>query len=121
MSANTERQLAALMLAFAMMGPSMAAPAALDVGPFFAEVDANHDGCISEAEWFAAKLPKSAWTILKDSKSCVTVQRMHEVAPPPGIDLNGDGKLTAEEFREFDRRGAPGASSPVSKGRRGTN
>ncbi len=44
--------------------------------------------------------------MLKDAQGCVTVARMHAIAPPPGIDLDGDGKLTAAEFREFDRRGA---------------
>lgn len=94
-----------LIAALAAAGAS-AAPAPLDVGPLFAEVDLNHDGCLSAAEWSGAKLPKSAYEMLKDAQGCVTVARMHAIAPPPGIDLDGDGKLTAAEFREFDRRGA---------------
>jgi hypothetical protein len=121
MTSATEQGLAALLLALAMMGQALAAPpppppppsgTALDLSPFFDEVDTNHDGCISEKEWFVAKLPKSAYSMLKDGSGCVTLKAMQTTAPPPGIDLNGDGKLTASEMREFDRRGPPGQPAP---------
>jgi hypothetical protein len=77
---------------------------ALDVTPLLHEVDRNHDGCMDHAEWQAAGLPESAYRILKDDKGCVTAAKMTTTPAPDGIDLNGDGKLTAAEFRAFDRK-----------------
>jgi hypothetical protein len=45
--------------------------------------------------------------MLVDANACVTLKSMRAVAPPPGIDLNGDGKLSLEEFIAFDRKGPP--------------
>lgn len=70
-------------LALGLAAGAFAAPPPLDVGPLFDEVDANHDGCISAAEWFGARLPESAYEMLKDAKGCVTVAAMHATAPPP--------------------------------------
>lgn len=76
----------------------------LDLSLLIKVVDTNHDGCMSHQEWKAAGLPESSYAGLKDKQGCVTLERMNAGSPPPGIDLNGDGKLTVEEFREFDKR-----------------
>lgn len=84
-----------------------AAPSQPDMRAFIAEVDRNKDGCASHDEWFGLGLPKSAYDMLKDAKGCVTLKAMTDTPAPPGIDLNGDGKVTVAEFLEFDRRGPP--------------
>jgi hypothetical protein len=90
-----------------------AATQTLDLSEFIAAVDTNHDGCISNEEWFAKGLPKSAHDMLVDANACVTLNSMRRVAPPPGIDLNGDGKLSLEEFIAFDRKGPPTGPPPT--------
>jgi hypothetical protein len=87
-------------------GPAVATQP-LDLSEFIAAVDTNQDGCISNEEWFAKGLPRSAHDMLVDANACVTLKSMRAVAPPPGIDLNGDGKLSLEEFIAFDRKGPP--------------
>ena len=91
-------------------GPA-AAPQTLDVSEFVAAVDTNHDGCISPQEWFGKGLPKSAHDMLVDATGCVTLKSMQAVAPPPGIDLNADGKLSVEEFVAYDKKGPPAPGS----------
>jgi hypothetical protein len=76
----------------------------LDLSLLIKAVDTNRDGCMSHLEWQAAGLPESSYQGLKDKSGCVTLARMKSESPPPGIDLNGDGKLTVEEFREFDKK-----------------
>ena len=85
-----------------------------DMSPFIAAVDTNHDGCMSHAEWKAAGAPESAYKMLADKRGCVTAQAMHDVPAPAGIDLNGDGKVTLEEFLEFARTHGPGAKPAAS-------
>ncbi|USX12365.1 hypothetical protein NHH88_22065 [Oxalobacteraceae bacterium OTU3CAMAD1] len=87
--------------------------ARLDVRPFVNEVDADHDGCMSKTEWMAAGAPVSAYKVLVDAKGCVTRAKMLATAPPPGVDLNGDGKLTLREMKEFDAKMAPSRSKPL--------
>jgi hypothetical protein len=84
----------------------------LDLSPFFAQVDLNHDGCINKTEWFGKGLPESAWNMLKDKKDCVTLKAMKLTPAPEGIDANKDAKLTLEEFLAFDRKGARRLPSP---------
>jgi hypothetical protein len=85
-----------------------------DMSPFIAAVDTNHDGCMSHAEWRAAGAPESAYRMLADKHGCVTAQAMRDTPAPAGIDLDGDGKVTLEEFLEFDRSHARGARSAPS-------
>lgn len=78
--------------------------APLDLNQLVKAVDTNRDGCMSHQEWKTAGLPESSYQGLKDKNGCVTLAKMQAEPAPPGIDLNGDGKLTVEEFREFDKR-----------------
>ena len=90
----------ALLAAFAVP----AAPAlALDNAPLITSIDVNRDSCASHAEWRRVGAPESAYQMLKDGKGCVTVERMNAETPPPGIDTNGDGKVTLAELRAFDK------------------
>lgn len=104
---------------YALTGGGRLVVVALDVAPLIQAVDRNHDGCMDHAEWRGAGLPESAYAILKDGKGCVTLAAMNTNPAPDGIDLNGDGKLTVEEFRAFDKkmsgaRAAPAASAQPS-------
>jgi len=76
----------------------------LDVAAFIAEIDRDKDGCVSAAEWKRAGVPAAAYAMLKDANGCVTVASMSAVTPPPGIDANGDGKVTLAEFKAFDKK-----------------
>ena len=70
--------------------------------PLFAAIDTNKDGCMTEEEWRAAGAPMSSFNgLVKDG--CVTREIMLAAEAPDGIDLNGDGFFTIEEFREFDK------------------
>jgi hypothetical protein len=85
----------------------------LDVTGFFAEVDKDHDGCITAKEWYGLGLPKSALDNLLDANGCITLAHLQSVAPPPGIDTNGDGKLTVAEFLAFAKK--PPAPTAATK------
>lgn len=78
-----------------------------DMRAFAAQVDTNHDGKMSRAEWQAQGLPMSSFNMFENGRGYVTLEDYESHPAPPGIDLNGDGVLTIEEFREFDRKMAP--------------
>lgn len=102
----------AAMAAFSLCSLGIASMAAaattpLDLSVLLKAVDTNRDGCMSHQEWRSAGLPESSYQGLKDGNQCVTLARMKAEPAPDGIDLNGDGKLTVEEFRAFDKKMAP--------------
>ncbi len=75
-----------------------------DMRAFAAQVDTNHDGRMSRAEWQAQGLPMSSFDMFEKGRGYVTLEDYTSHPAPPGIDLNGDGILTVEEFKEFDRK-----------------
>lgn len=81
-----------------------------DMTEFATEVDTNGDGKMSRSEWEAKGLPPSSFAGFEKGRGFVTLEDYRSHPAPPGIDLNGDGKLTVAEFKEFDRtRSAKGA------------
>ena len=88
-----------------------------DMTEFAAAVDADGNGEMSRAEWKAQGLPDSSFNMFEKGRGFVTLKDYQENAAPPGIDLNGDGKLTIEEFKEFDKQMSarmPGNGPPPS-------
>jgi len=78
-----------------------------DMHAFAAQVDTDHDGKMSRAEWQARGLPMSSFDMFEKGRGYVTLQDYESHPAPPGIDLNGDGILTVEEFKAFDKQMAP--------------
>ncbi len=74
-----------------------------DFSPVLEAVDTNRDGKMSRAEWQHAGLPASSFGMFEKGRGFVTKADFDENPAPPGIDINGDGKLTVNEFRQFDR------------------
>ncbi|MDE2043263.1 MAG: hypothetical protein KGJ05_09330 [Alphaproteobacteria bacterium] len=74
-----------------------------DFTPVVQAVDTNHDGQMSRAEWAAAGLPWSSFNMFEKGRGYVTQEDYDTNAAPRGIDINGDGKLTVEEFKAFDK------------------
>lgn len=84
-------------------------------------VDTNGDGKMSRAEWTGKGLPTSSFDMFEKGRDYVTQKDYEENAAPSGIDINGDGKLTVEEFVQFDKSmsggGAPaGGAAPAGGG-----
>ncbi|TXS90285.1 hypothetical protein FV139_18690 [Parahaliea maris] len=87
-----------------------------DFSKVTAAVDKNSDGKMSRSEWQGAGLPMSSFNMFESGRGYVT-QKDYEVNPAPGgIDGDGDGFLTVEEFIEFDKKmsaaGGPGGPPP---------
>ena len=96
-----------LSMALTTPGSAMASKEkVLDHGPLIAAVDTDRDGRMSLAEWQAAGLPMSSFNGLNQD-GYVTEKMMMAEGAPDGIDINGDGVLTIEEFLEFDKMMAP--------------
>lgn len=83
-----------------------------DMTEFAAEVDSDGNGEMSRAEWEAAGLPNSSFDMFEKGRGFVTLKDYQENAAPAGIDLDGDGKLTVEEFVAFDRQMADKMGPP---------
>lgn len=92
------------------------APPNPDMTGLVAQVDTDKDGRMSEAEWKAQGLPGSSFEMLEKGRGYVTIADYQANAAPPGIDINGDGKLTVAEFKEFDRRMAARMKGPPPAG-----
>jgi hypothetical protein len=90
-----------------------------DKTPLVTAIDTNKDGCMSHEEWLAAKMPESSWKML-NKDGCVTKKIMEDNGDPAGIDANGDGKITLEEFLAFDKKNAPKAGAQGSAAPQGT-
>jgi len=75
-----------------------------DMTEFAAQVDTDGNGEMSKAEWQAKGLPESSFGMFEKGRGFVTLKDYQVNAAPPGIDMNGDGKLTIEEFKAFDKK-----------------
>jgi hypothetical protein len=108
-------------------GPPMpGTDANLDQTPLFNEVDANHDGKATKAEWLAAGAPEMVWSIVDSDKNDVlTLDELKKSNPPPSaIDVNKDGKVNLAEMKNVQaamgngpggaQSGAPPAGGPAT-------
>ena len=75
-----------------------------DMSPITAAVDTNKDGKMTHAEWSAQGLPESSFNGFEKGRGYVTQQDYEVNAAPPGIDADGNGKLTVDEFKAFDKK-----------------
>jgi hypothetical protein len=97
-----------------------------DATPIADAIDANKDGKLTKEEWIAAGAPINSFKYFteKSKKDFVTRQEFLDEAPPNGIDANCDGKMTIQEFQEFDKKqsqssgdkGAAPAGAPPAGG-----
>jgi hypothetical protein len=78
----------------------------IEVGKFFAQVDKNHDGCITDAEWFGKKLPAPPHDNLSKN-GCITLEAMAQAPLPEHMDSNNDLILTLDEFLDYAKNNAP--------------
>jgi hypothetical protein len=84
-----------------------------DMSPITAAVDTNKDGKMTRAEWSAQGLPESSFNGFEKGRGYVTQQDYEVNTAPPGIDADGDGKLTVDEFKAFDKK----MSAPMKNGK----
>ena len=69
-----------------------------------AELDTNHDGCISKKEWTSAGLPEAIYGTLEgqaEKRDCVTAKELTKGPAPAGIDTNGDGYMTVQKLKDY--------------------
>jgi Ca2+-binding EF-hand superfamily protein len=89
-----------------------------DVTPLFDEVDTNHDGKITKAEWKAAGFPDQPFDMWDpDKKGYLTKEGFGSFSHPAAMDTNNDGKLTKEKLLAYIKmRHASGATEGNSRG-----
>jgi len=76
----------------------------LDKSELYNAIDKNKDGCMSYEEWHGAGMPDSSFKMLAKN-GCVTAKIMEDNGDPStDLDANGDGKITLEEFKAFDKK-----------------
>jgi hypothetical protein len=91
--------------ASAPAGPEMGDPKDNpDMTGFAKEVDADGNGELSRAEWQAKDLPNSSFDMFEKGRGFATLTDYQVNAAPKGIDINGDGTLTIDEFIAFDKK-----------------
>lgn len=102
--------------AFAQAPPAGAPPAStvkFDFTPFIQEADTNKDGKISLAEWKAAGVCDSIFSMLHPAKDGdMTVAELTARMPQAEADQNKDGKLNAKEMTWVCNAGPSGAPPP---------
>ncbi|MEZ5743103.1 MAG: hypothetical protein R3D89_05085 [Sphingomonadaceae bacterium] len=87
-----------------------------DMTGFAAEVDADGNGEMSREEWQAKGLPNSSFDMFEKGRGFVTLKDYQENAAPPGIDMDGDGKVTVAEFVAFDKKMSANMPPPGGDG-----
>lgn len=106
--------------AFAQAPPAGGPPATtvkFDFTPFIQETDTNKDGKISLAEWKAAGVCDSIFTILHPAKDGdMTIAELTARMPQAEADQNKDGKLNVKEMTWVCTAGPSGGPPPGGGG-----
>jgi hypothetical protein len=102
-------------LAVLAQGDAMGGDKSLDQKPFFASLDANHDGKVTLAEWKAAGMPENVYSMIDAKKTGAATFADFEAHPPmTSFDANRDKKVTLEEMKAAIEKqmkaGGPGGS-----------
>jgi hypothetical protein len=74
-----------------------------DATPLFNAIDRNKDGKLTRKEWQHAKAPEPSWKMFMGKEKIrkqgyISREDFLAEAPPPGIDMDCDGKITLAEF-----------------------
>ena len=106
-------------------GDAMGGDKSLDQKPFFASLDANHDGKVTPAEWKAAGMPENVYSMIDAKKSGAATFADFEAHPPmTSFDANKDKQVTLEEMKTAIEKqmksggpgGGPGGGGPGGPG-----
>lgn len=103
-------------------GDALGGDQSLDQKPFFAALDANHDGKVTLAEWKAAGMPENVYSMIDAKKTGAATFADFEAHPPmKSFDANHDGKVTLEEMKaaiekQMKSGGPGGAAGPPGGG-----
>jgi hypothetical protein len=98
--------------------PMPGTDANLDQSPMFNEVDANHDGKVTKAEWQASGAPDMVWSVVDTNKDDVlTLDELKKANPPPAsVDANKDGKVSLQELKDLMASMGNGAAGGAQGG-----